>query len=172
MIWASIIGAIRRAFAGSASPLEGSIFDTTVQNNAGEDVPFSKFKGKKILIVNTASKCGYTPQLEQLQTLHETYQEKLHVLGFPSNDFWQEKGTDEDIASFCQVNYGVSFPIFRKLNVTGRDMHPLYRVLFAMSGRVPQWNFCKYLLDENGNFIQFYTSKVNPLSRKITSRIK
>jgi glutathione peroxidase len=172
MIWASVIGAIRKVFAGSPAPLEGSVFDTTVENNAGEQVPFSTFKGKKILIVNTASKCGYTPQLEQLQILHDTYRDKLHVLGFPSNDFWQEKGSDEDIASFCQINYGVSFPVFKKVNVTGRYMHPLFRVLFAISGRVPQWNFCKYLLDENGNFLEFYTSKVSPLNKKLIARIK
>jgi glutathione peroxidase len=172
MIWASVLSTLRNVFVGGSAPLSGSIFDNVVQNNVGKEVPLVTFRGKKLLIVNTASHCGYTYQLKQLQQLHETYKDKVQVLGFPSNDFWQETDSDNEIASFCELNYGVSFPVFSKIHVLGKNMHPVYRMLLAMSGKLPQWNFCKYLLDEEGNFVEFYNSKVNPLDDKIISRIK
>lgn len=170
-MFASVLGFFRRLFVGRPSPLDGSVLDLEVTTNSGEKVSMSAYRGKKLLIVNTASKCGYTYQLEELQTLHEKYRDKVQVLGFPSNDFWQEKGDDSEIASFCMVNYGVTFPIFQKTSVIGPNMHPLFRILLRQSGREPQWNFCKYLLDENGNFIEFFTSKVNPLDKRITAKL-
>ncbi len=168
---APVLGFFRRVFAGRPSPLEGSVLDLELVGNDGQKVPMSAFRGKKLLIVNTASKCGYTYQLQQLQILHETYRHKVQVLGFPSNDFWQERGNDSEIASFCLTNYGVTFPIFQKTSVVGRNMHPLFRILLRLSGRTPQWNFCKYLLDEDGKFIAFFTSKVNPLDKKIIAKL-
>ena len=172
MIWAPLLSGVRRLLVGKPVAEDASLFDQKAETQAGVLESMSAFKGKKILIVNTASKCVYTSQLQELELLHQQYHHKVHVLGFPSNDFWQDRGTDEEIASFCLKNYGVTFPMFRKVHVTGRDMHPVFRVLFGKSGRVPQWNFCKYLLDENGNFIRFFTSKVSPLDRKITSLLK
>lgn len=171
MFFASLLGFFRSVFTGSPSPLDGSVMDLELIGNDGRKVPMSDYRGKKLLIVNTASKCAYTHQLQQLQILHETYQHKVHVLGFPSNDFWQEKGSDSEIASFCLKNYGVTFPIFQKTNVVGRKMHPLFRILLRLSGRAPQWNFCKYLLDEDGKFIEFFTARVNPLDKKITAKL-
>lgn len=167
----SVLASVRSVFIGKSLPLDGSVYDVEVVDNSGQKVSLGEYRGKKLLIVNTASKCGYTPQLQQLQILHNSYHHKVEVLAFPSNDFWQEQGSDADIASFCLKNYGVTFPIFKKINVIGRKMHPLYRMLLAKSGRAPQWNFCKYLLDENGNFMEFFTSKVKPLDKQITSKL-
>jgi glutathione peroxidase len=125
--------------------------------------------------VNVASECGYTPQYKNLQTLHEKYGEKLAVIGFPANNFGaQEPGSSEEIKTFCQKNYGVTFQMMEKISVKGADMHPLYKWLSTkeLNGTcddAPKWNFGKYLVDENGNVIKFFGSKVDPLSEEITS---
>ena len=152
--------------------VSGSIYDFTLISLEGKAVDFAQFRGKYLLIVNTASKCGYTPQYADLEKLHEQFGDKVTVLGFPANNFlWQEPGSNEEIATFCQKNYGVSFQMFEKLSVKGRDQHPLYQWLEAKSGKAPSWNFCKYLIDKNGNVVKFYPSKVNPLDSEIIDTI-
>ncbi|MFT6871411.1 MAG: glutathione peroxidase [Roseivirga sp.] len=138
----------------------------------GKPINFEKYKGKKVLIVNVASQCGYTPQYEDLQMLHQQFGDKVEILGFPANNFGsQEPGTNEDIEQFCQKNYGVTFQMFEKISVVGKDQNELYKWLEEQSGKVPNWNFCKYLLDEKGNLIGFYPSAVNPLEEAITSKL-
>jgi len=139
------------------------IYDFEIQSLEGEMIDFSDFKGKNILIVNTASKCGYTPQYADLQELHENFGGQVAVLGFPANNFGgQEPGSNQQIASFCEKNYGVTFPMFSKMEVVGKNQHPLYKFLKDKTGKEPTWNFCKYLISENGEEIAFYPSSVNP----------
>ncbi len=154
-----------------------SIYDFKVLALNGDTIDFADFKGKKILIVNTASKCGYTPQYEGLQQLYEKYKEKLVIVGFPANDFlYQEPGSNEKIAEFCKKNYGVSFPMAAKISVKGKDTAPIYKWLCSkaengvMNAKV-KWNFNKFLLDENGHLLYYFPSKVSPLSAEITSKL-
>ncbi len=158
----------------SFMPMQTSgFYDFKVEAIDGTVVDFSQFRGKKLLIVNTASKCGYTRQYEDLQKLHEQYGDKLVVLGFPSNNFMgQEPGTNEEIASFCKVNFGVSFQMFAKMDVKGKNQHPLYQWLSSKESngwndKASSWNFCKYLIDEDGKLVQFYRSGTNPMDSKI-----
>lgn len=152
--------------------VRGSIYDFRMKSLEGEEIDFAQFKGRNLLIVNTASKCGYTPQYADLQKLHENYRDQVVVLGFPANNFlWQEPGSNEEIATFCEKNYGVSFRMFEKIDVKGRNKHPLYRWLEAKSGKSPSWNFCKYLIDKEGNVVGFFPSKVSPLDDQIISKI-
>ncbi len=140
-----------------------SIYDFQIQSLEGEMIDFADYKGKKLLIVNTASECGYTPQYADLQKLHQEFGEKITVLGFPANNFGgQEPGSDQQIASFCEKNYGVTFPMFSKMEVVGKNQHPLFKFLKEQTGKEPTWNFCKYLVSENGEEISFYASSVNP----------
>ncbi len=135
----------------------------------GDTVDFSKYKGKKVLVVNTASECGFTPQYEDLQLLHEQLGEKVAVLGFPADNFGgQEPGTNLQIAQFCKKNYGVTFQLFEKISVVGNDQHPLYAWLQKESGEAPTWNFCKYLIDENGKVVKFFPSAVKPMDEQVT----
>lgn len=151
--------------------MPNSIHDFKLKSITGEEVTLSKFKGKKALLVNTASECGYTPQYKSLQELSEKYKDKLVVLGFPSNDFGaQEPGSNEEIARFCEVNYKVTFPMFEKIKVVGPDRHPLFKFLAEKSVE-PEWNFVKYLVDEDGNLISYFHHKVDPLSEEITRLI-
>jgi len=157
---------------GELKPVSGSIYDFKIKSLDGKEIDFSQYKGKNILIVNTASKCGYTYQYEDLQKLHEQYSDKVTVLGFPANNFlWQEPGTNSDIAEFCQINYGVDFQMFEKVSVKGGDKHPLYKWLEAKSGKSPSWNFCKYIIDRNGEVIGFYPPAVKPLDTAIVNKI-
>jgi glutathione peroxidase len=150
----------------------GSIYDFKIRSLEGKEIDFSGFKDKYLLIVNTASKCGYTPQYADLEKLHEQYGDKVVVLGFPANNFlWQEPGSNADIASFCERNYGVKFQMFEKISVKGKDQHPLYAWLEAKSGHVPTWNFCKYLVDKSGNVAGFFNSRTNPLDKEIVDKI-
>jgi len=152
-----------------------SIYDFKMNSLDGQEINFLQFKGKKILIVNVASECGYTPQYKNLQALHEKYGNKLVVIGFPANNFGkQEPGNSQEIKSFCTKNYGVTFQMMEKISVKGSDMHPLYKFLSTKEengtcDQAPGWNFCKYLIDENGNVVKFFNSKVDPLSEEITS---
>lgn len=154
-----------------------SFYDFTLNTIDGNAVKMESFKGKKLLLVNVASKCGYTPQYADLQQLHEKYGDKLLILGFPANDFGaQEPGSNEDIASFCQKNYGVSFQMFEKIAVTGDNQHPLYKWLSSKelngwNDKAPSWNFCKYLVSENGELLKFFNSSVKPLSDEIVGEI-
>jgi glutathione peroxidase len=144
----------------------------------GADADFSQYKGKKVLIVNTASECGYTPQYKDLESLYEQYKDKLVILGFPANNFGgQEPGTNEEIKKFCSDNYNVTFPMFEKISVLGDDQNAIYKWLTTkdLNGwneQQPKWNFNKYLLDENGNLLKYYSSAVKPLSDEITSMLK
>ncbi|WP_200976297.1 glutathione peroxidase [Echinicola sp. 20G] len=161
-----------------SSDMEKSFYDFTMTDIDGNDVDFSKFKGKKLLVVNVASKCGYTPQYEDLQKLNEEYGDKVTILGFPANNFGeQEPGTNDDIKKFCTSNYGVTFPMFEKISVKGVDKHPLYRWLSDKSlngwnDQEPTWNFCKYFIDENGELKHFFQSSVNPMDDEIIKLIE
>ncbi|MCU0419711.1 MAG: glutathione peroxidase [Cyclobacteriaceae bacterium] len=150
----------------------GSLYDFKIKSIEGKEIDFSAFKGKTLLIVNTASKCGYTPQYDDLQKLHEQYGSKIAVLGFPANNFGgQEPGTNVQIAEFCQANYGVSFQMFEKISVKGTDQHPLYAWLKEKTGKEPTWNFCKYLVKPDGT-VQFFASSVSPLDAAIVGGLK
>lgn len=156
---------------------QASIYDFTMKGIDGKDVTLSKFKGKKMLLVNVASECGYTPQYEGLQKLSEEYADRVTVLGFPANNFGaQEPGSDDEISSFCRRNYGVTFPVFSKISVVGHDRHPLYtwlssKALNGWNSKAPDWNFCKYLVSEEGRLLKFYSAAVKPLSRDILSEL-
>lgn len=161
-----------KLFASPADKVSGSLYDFTMTSLGGEPIPFERYRGKNLLIVNTASKCGYTPQYGELQKLHEMYGDRVTILGFPANDFlWQEPGTNEDIAAFCKENYGVTFQMFEKIAVRGRNQHPLYQWLAARSGHRPQWNFCKYFVNRNGEVTGYYGPKVSPLDPSILNQI-
>lgn len=154
-----------------------SIYDFKVEGLNGDSINFAAFKGKKILIVNTASKCGFTPQYEGLEQLYEKYKDKLVIVGFPANNFFsQEPGSNEAIAEFCKKNYGVSFPMAAKISVKGKNTAPIYRWLCnkeengIMDAKIT-WNFNKFLLDENGKLLEHFTSKVKPMSEEITSKL-
>ncbi|MFC4262630.1 glutathione peroxidase [Ferruginibacter yonginensis] len=141
----------------------------------GSTINFADFKGKKILIVNTASECGYTPQYKELQQLYTQYQQKLVIVGFPANNFGaQEPGSNATIQTFCEKNYGVTFPMAAKISVKGDDMAPIYKWLTSKAHNQVMdasitWNFNKFLLDENGVLLQKFDSDVTPLSSTITS---
>lgn len=158
---------------------EKSIYDYEVETIEGEMISLSDFKGKKILIVNTASKCGFTPQYEQLQELYDNYGgDDFVILGFPSNDFMkQEPGSDEEIAAFCQKNYGVTFPMMSKISVKGTEISPLYNYLTSKSlnGKMDsevKWNFQKYLIGVDGKVEHVYYSKTSPTDEVIIHWIK
>ncbi|MGY3777333.1 glutathione peroxidase [Isobaculum melis] len=142
-----------------------TIYDFAVETIAGKEVSLKDYQGKVVLIVNTASKCGFTPQFEGLEALYQTYQKQgLVILGFPCNQFLrQDPGSNEEILSFCQLNYGVSFPMFAKIDVKGKQQHPLYQYLVAETGgKKIGWNFTKFLIDQQGNLIERFESKVKP----------
>lgn len=155
-----------------------SIHSFKVKGIDGKQIDFASFKGKKILIVNTASKCGYTPQYAALEKVYESNKDKLVVIGFPCNQFGgQESGTNEEIVSFCQKNYGVTFPLADKIDVKGDQIAPIYQWLTQKSKNGVldasiSWNFNKFLLDENGKMIAYYPSNVKPDSEAILSNLK
>ena len=158
---------------GQKSPVHQSIYEFKIPALNGDSIDFSQYKGKHLLIVNTASKCGFTPQYADLEKLHDNYGDKVVVLGFPANNFlWQEPGSNEEIAEFCQKNYGVKFQMFEKISVKGKNKHPLYQWLEAKTGETPSWNFCKYVVSADGNDVMFFSSKVNPMDEKIINLIK
>ena len=156
---------------------ESSFYDFTMNGIYGDPIDFSTYKGQKLLIVNTASECGYTPQYADLQELHEKYGDKITILGFPANNFGgQEPGSNEEIASFCKANYGVTFQVFEKISVKGGDQHPLYtwltsKELNGWNEQEPSWNFCKYLVSEEGELMKFYGAAVKPMSNDILMEI-
>ncbi|HYG38434.1 MAG TPA: glutathione peroxidase [Cytophagales bacterium] len=155
-----------------------SFYDFKMKSIDGKEIDFSQYKGKKVLVVNVASKCGYTPQYEELQKLHELYGNKVVILGFPANNFMgQEPGTNEDIAEFCKKNYGVTFQLFEKISVKGKDQHPLFKYLSDkdLNGKVnqePKWNFNKYLINEKGEVVRWWPSAVKPMSEEIVRAIQ
>jgi glutathione peroxidase len=153
-----------------------SVYDFKLKTIDGADFSLAKYRGKKVLIVNTASKCGYTPQYAELQKLADKYKDKLVVVGFPANNFGgQEPGANTEIKSFCQKNYGVTFPLSTKISVKGDDIDPLFKYLTSapnpdFTGEI-KWNFEKFLIDENGKLIHRYRSAVTPLSEQITKEL-
>ncbi len=155
-----------------------SIYLFKVEDLSGGNIDFSKFKGKKILIVNTASKCGYTPQYAALEKLYEKYKGKMVIVGFPANNFGaQEPGTNKDIEEFCLKNYGVSFPMAAKISVKGDEIHPIYLWLTkkkynGLMDSDVKWNFQKYLLNEKGELTDMFTSDVKPDDPKIIAAIE
>lgn len=155
------------AFAAS------SVHEFTMKSIDGKPVALSSYKGKVLLLVNVASKCGYTPQYEGLQALHEKYKDKgLVVVGIPANNFGgQEPGSDEEIKTFCTRNYNVSFPMMSKVSVKGSDMTPLYGYLTQDSGDV-KWNFTKFLVGKDGKVISRFESKVKPDAPELTSAVE
>ncbi len=153
------------------------IYHVKINSLQGKPINLSDYKGKKILFVNVASKCGFTPQYRDLQKLYDQYQDQLMIIGVPCNQFGkQEPGTSSEIQEFCQVNYGVNFLITEKVDVKGNNQHPLYNWLTQKSengkgSSSVKWNFQKYLIDENGELIDHYYSITKPTSRKITKHL-
>jgi glutathione peroxidase len=152
-----------------------SVYDFKVPGLDGNTIDLAKYKGKKILIVNTASKCGFTPQYADLEKLYVKYQGKLVIIGFPANNFHQqEPGTNAEISEFCTKNYGVTFPMAEKVDVVGDSIHPLFKYLtdeahkLGVADPVIGWNFTKFLVDENGKLIAVFPSKVKPMDDQIT----
>ena len=164
----------------SETPMSAeTIYQFKVEDLDGNAFDFSTLKGKKILVVNTASECGLTPQYEQLQAIYEKYKDKNFVIvGFPANNFGaQEPGSNSEIATFCQQNYGVSFPMMAKISVKGGDMHPVYKFLTqktknGLEDSEVQWNFQKYLINENGELAKVVSPRVLPTDAEITNWIE
>lgn len=164
---------------GSTVCAQKSFHDFTVTAIDGSSFSLSSLKGKKVMVVNVASKCGLTPQYEQLQQLYDTYKgNNFVIIGFPANNFLeQEPGSNEEIVQFCKMNYGVTFPLMEKISVKGDDMAPLYRWLTKKSENGVQdaevtWNFQKFLIDENGNWVRSIEPKTNPLDPAIIDWVK
>ena len=173
----------------SATLTGGSIYDFKVPGLDGADIDFSAYKGKKIMIVNTASMCGNTPQYKDLEALYEKYKDKMVIIGFPANNFGaQEPGTNTEIKEFCTKNYGVTFPMAEKVSVRGDDIHPLFKWLVDQSKELAKsvptdnskdivwrkflqdpviWNFTKFLVDEKGNLVAVFHNKVSPMSDEV-----
>jgi glutathione peroxidase len=153
-----------------------SVYDFKLKTIEGKDFSLAKYKGKKILVVNTASKCGFTPQYKELEQLAETYKDKLVIVGFPANNFGgQEPGSDAEIKTFCSDLYKVTFPMSTKVSVKGDDIAPLFKYLTSaenpdFTGEI-KWNFEKFLLDENGKLIHRFRSKTTPMDPAITSNL-
>ena len=162
----------------SASPnaqSTSSIYDIKLESISGTDFDLKMYKGKKILIVNVASNCGFTSQYKALQELYNEYGQKVEILAVPCNDFGgQEPGNSKDIVEFCDLNYRTTFPFVVKSNIKSSPQHPLYKWLSdpSLNGwnkKLPSWNFCKYLIDEEGELTHFFRSNVSPTSKKIIS---
>jgi glutathione peroxidase len=154
------------------------IYNMAVQLNSGKQLPLESLKGKKMLLVNTASDCGYTAQYDELQKLQEQYKDKLVIIGFPANDFKeQEKGSDTDIAEFCRINYGVTFPLAAKSSVIkGPGQNEIFKWLSDSSRNgwnqyAPVWNFSKYLISEKGDLIGYFEPSVSPVGKEIISAL-
>ena len=169
------IAALLSAFTLPVSP---SIHQFKVKSIDGGVIDFAKFNGKKILVVNTASKCGYTPQYEALEKVYETYKDKLVIVGFPANNFGsQEPGSNDEIQQFCKARFGVTFPLASKVSVKGDDTAPIYKWLTSKDQNgvldaTIAWNFNKFLLDEDGKMIAYFPSKVKPDDEEILKYLK
>lgn len=159
-------------------PAKTSFYDLSAESIEGKPAKMSDYKGKYILVVNTASKCRYTYQYEELEKLYQKYKDQLVILGFPSNQFWgQEPADNQKIHSFCKINYGVTFPLFAKTDVKGKNKHPVYEWLTnkdqnGWNSKGPGWNFHKYLINTEGNLIAEFSASVKPLDKKITQYLK
>jgi glutathione peroxidase len=173
-----LLGLLAMASLATAGPaLAGAcpkILDASLPSLGSEPTSLCQFQGKVVLAVNTASRCGFTPQYDGLEKLYKRYKGRgLVVLGFPANDFGsQEPGTDKEIAKFCEVNYGVSFPMFAKTSVVGVSANPFFAALAEKSGKRPQWNFHKYLIDRSGNEVLSFDSRVAPDDPKLVAALE
>jgi glutathione peroxidase len=177
-----IMGLLSFLFAcGDKNTLDAqtkSIYDFKVKGLNGQTIDFAAFKGKKIMVVNTASKCGYTPQYKDLEALYKKYEGKLVIIGFPANDFlFQEPGSNEEIKTFCSVNYGVTFPMAEKITVKGKNKAPIYTWLTqkeynGFSDSKVKWNFQKYLINEAGQLVGVFDSGVSPMSEEIIQAVE
>ncbi len=162
--------------ASAAAPTK-SLYDFTVNSIEGKTVPLKQYRGKKVVILNTASKCGFTKQFADWETFYKEHGDKVVVLGFPSNNFKsQDPGSNAEIAEFCKKNYGVTFPMFEKVDVLGENQAPLYKWLSdpALNGwndKVPTWNFCKYVINEKGELTHFFNSKVKPTDEEFKKAV-
>ncbi|MFP5042254.1 glutathione peroxidase [Parasediminibacterium sp. JCM 36343] len=163
--------------SGNVKPID-SLYALQVNDNHKQPFSFAQYKGKKILLVNTASNCGYTAQYNELESLYKQYKDKLVVIGFPANDFQgQEPGSDTAIAQFCKLNYGVSFPLMAKsIVIKGNGQNSVYQWLTdpAKNGwcsQPPVWNFCKYLIDENGVLTHFFNQNISPLDKRVVAAV-
>ena len=172
-----VIGLLILTFmTANATLSQTSIHEFEFETIDGENKSFKDFSGKKILIFNAASECGFTSQYEGLEELHQKYKDELIVIGFPANNFGgQEPGTNEEIATFCKKNYGVSFTMAAKVSVSGDDIHPIFRWLTAQENKsftgAINWNFEKFLLDENGVLTHRFRSNVTPMAKELTQHI-
>lgn len=148
-----------------------SMYELKVNTIDGKMIDLGKYKGQTLLIVNVASKCGYTPQYTDLQKLHDMYGKRVTLLAFPANNFkGQEPGTNAEIAEFCSKEYGVTFQMFEKISVIGDDQHALYAWLKEKTGQEPSWNFCKYIVKPDGT-VKFFNQKVSPMAKEILDEI-
>ena len=168
IVIALVAAALLPAAAAAACP---ELLNHKFATLQGGSLDLCRHAGKPILVVNTASMCGYTPQFEKLEALSARHKDKLLVVGFPSNDFNQELATNQEIAKFCILTYAVKFPMVEKAAVTGSDAMPIYRQLRAASGQSPQWNFHKYLIAPDGRTVYSYASAVEPDSRELLGRL-
>jgi glutathione peroxidase len=170
---ATLVSVSANPTIGAESPCP-TVLNHKLVSLQNEPISLCQFGGKVLLVVNTASECGYTPQYEGLEKLYRRYRDKgFAVLGFPANDFGgQEPGSNQEIAQFCRLNYGVSFPMFAKTSVLGGKANPLYRALATQTGKPPRWNFHKYLLDRSGQPVAVFESAVEPEDSRITSQIE
>ena len=163
---------------GSTTNAQESVYDIKIKSITGEKIDLAEFEGKKILFVNVASDCGFTKQYTGLEELHQLYKDKLVIIGLPCNQFGgQESGTEEEIVQFCEINYGVTFLLTEKIEVKGEGMHPLYKWLCTKeingkSNSTVKWNFQKYLVDENGEFVNYFYSTTKPMSSNIIDNLK
>lgn len=156
------------------NPNAKSFYDFKLKSIEGKEIDFSAYKGKKVLIVNTASECGYTPQYDELQKLHETHGNKITILGFPANNFGgQEPGTNSEIGAFCRKNFGVTFQLFEKVDVTNNELYSWLtdEKQNGWNTEAPKWNFCKYLINEQGELVNYYSSAINPMSYEIVKML-
>ncbi|MBL6646745.1 MAG: glutathione peroxidase [Flavobacteriaceae bacterium] len=177
--WVGVFCCMTSSFQAQNKIMNTSIYQYVVADINGDDFDFSSLKGKKIMVVNTASKCGLTPQYKKLQALYDRFKDSgFVVIGFPSNNFlWQEPGTNEDINTFCEKNYGVSFPMMSKINVKGSKKHPVYQFLTqknknGLRDSSVSWNFQKYLIDEEGQLVDVVGPRTQPDDEKILNWIK
>ena len=172
----TLLGMLMLTAASAAVSSDGSLLDQDFRRLASDEVVNlgEAYAGKVILVVNTASKCGNTPQYDGLERLYEEYQDQgLVVLGFPSNDFFgQEPGTEQEIQEFCRLTYGVRFPMFEKVTVKEGDAHPFFDQLAAAAGTYPTWNFHKYLIGRDGRLIAEFSPRTQPYDDKLVSSIK
>ncbi len=170
-----ILFAMTLSQAQGQEKLPESIHGFHITTLEGKEIDLSQYKGKKMLLVNTASKCGYTPQYEDLEKLYKQYKDKLVIIGFPANNFAeQEPGSNDEIADFCERNYGVSFPMSEKISVKGEDTAPIYLWLTQkkwnkVKDSEVKWNFQKYLIDEDGQLLEVFESAVKPMDKEIMS---